>query len=176
MNIVKISVVLAIVGFGFLSFNNDTNQPPVGLNVGDCAPLINATLLSGAEFASSDLKGKMVLIDFWASYDAGSRIANPIKAALYTEYQSKLFRNGQGFTVVSVSLDRFRNPLQKTIDADKLEYPYHICDFNGRESNLVETYQGQDLKKILIDGSGRVVVVSTNIEDITKALQRLSAV
>jgi hypothetical protein len=116
----------------------------------------------------------MVLIDFWASYDAQSRIDNHVKNSLLAMYGEKPFMNGNGFTIVSISLDRFKTPLNRAIEADQLEYPYHICDFGGRESNLVTAYRAQDLKKYLIDGDGRIVSVTGSLDQISKTLERLS--
>ena len=174
MKLIKLTVALAMVGFGFLSFMNETTEPPVGLKIGDRAPEINTNLLSGVDFSSAEFKGQMILIDFWASYDANSRIGNHMKEVLLDKYKDRSFLKGDGFTIVSISLDRFRNPLIKAIENDQMNYPYHICDFNGRQSDLVKTFKAQDLKKVLVDGDGRIVAVSSNMEVISSSLQRLS--
>lgn len=174
MRLVKLTAVLAMVGFGFLSFINETSEPAIGLKIGDRAPSINTSLISGVDFVSTDFEGQMVLIDFWASYDAGSRIGNHTKATLIDQYKDQSFLKGEGLTIVSISLDRFKNPLVKAIETDKMDYPYHICDYNGRESKLVSTFKAQDHRKILVDGVGRIVAVSTSMDDISSTLQRLS--
>jgi thiol-disulfide isomerase/thioredoxin len=167
------TVAFALVGVGFLSLISDTKIPGEGLALGNKAPQIKDTLLNGSYFNLEDCKGKMVLIDFWASYDAGSRIENHTKASLLETFADKNFLKGKGFLIVSISLDRFKTPLTRAIEADMLGYPYHICDYNGRESKVVKTYQAQDLKKYLIDGEGRIVAVANNLEPISETLKQL---
>lgn len=174
MRLVKLTAALAMVGFGFLSFINETTEPAIGLKIGDLAPEVNSTLVSGVNYKSTDFKGEMVLIDFWASYDANSRIENHLKANLIEEYKEHSFLNGKGFSIVSVSLDRFKHPLVQAIESDGMNYPFHICDYQGRQSKLVNLFKANDLRKILIDGDGRIVAVTTSTEDISSTLQRLS--
>lgn len=173
MRLLKMTVALTLVGVGFLSLNSDSRAPGEGLLVGDIAPEIKTTLLDGSYFNLEDCKGKMVLIDFWASYDADSRIQNHSKANLLETFTDKSFLKGKGFIIVSISLDRFKTPLNRAIESDLLGYPYHICDFNGRESKVVKAFQAEELKKYLIDGEGRIVAVADDIESISKSLERL---
>lgn len=174
MRLIKLTVALVLVGFSFLSLVNGNPEPEVGTKIGDQAPEIRTTLINGEYFNLEDLKGKMVLIDFWASYDANSRIGNHLKSGWIENFQNQSFQNGNGFTIVSVSLDRFKNPLKTAIQSDSMTYPYHICDYKGADSELVAVYRANDMKKVLIDGDGRIVAVSNNMDEIASALTRLS--
>ncbi len=174
MKLLKLTIAIAVVGFAFLSFINETNKVHTGLKIGNSAPLINEKTIDGLKIDLNSLKGKMVLIDFWASYDANSRIANSEKSALYQEFQANKFSNADGFTIVSISLDRFKNPVIKAIATDNLVYPLHICDYKGNDSPLVKLYRGQNMVKYLLDGDGRIVTSSTSLSDIKATLQKLS--
>jgi peroxiredoxin len=173
MKFFKMTMALVLVSVGFLSLNIDDKAAEPGLTIGKKAPEIRSTLLNGSYFNLEDMKGKMILIDFWASYDAESRIENHQKNSLIDHYGDKHFLNGKGFEIVSISLDRFKTPLVRAIEADQLNYPLHICDYKGKESKIVQSYQANAQKKYLIDGDGRIVAVVNSMDQIEKTLQRL---
>jgi peroxiredoxin len=173
MRLLTLTVAFAILGLGFLSFMIELPEPETGLKNGDEAPGINAKLLDGRDFSLENMKGKMVLIDFWASYNASSRIENHEKITLLEKYQDLKFENGEGFYIVSISLDRFKSPLDRAINADRLSYQYHICDYNGRESSIVKAYNASELNKYLIDGEGRIVAMNNSLSPISEELDKL---
>ena len=173
MRLLKMTIAFVLVNVGFLSLINDNKTPEMGLTIGKKAPDIKATLLNGSYFNLEDVKGKMVLIDFWASYDASSRVENHAKNYLLESYGDMSFLNGKGFTIVSISLDRFKTPLKWAIETDQLEYPYHICDLCGRESEIVKAFKAKEMTKYLIDGDGRIVAITGSIDQISKTLERL---
>ena len=165
------------VGLFFVSFMNGSTEPATGVKIGDKAPKIESRLLDGSLFDAEALKGKMVLVDFWASYDAPSRIDNPRKKTILEQYQNSEFLNGDGFVIISISLDRFKTPLYKTIERDGLQDFFHLCDLNGMDSDLAEAFKvGDDFSNFLIDGQGRIVERSSDLEKIAATLERLESV
>ena len=170
----KLLIVTVLAGIVFLSFINGSVEPREGLDVGNKVPEINQPLLDGTSFSSKSLKGKMVLIDFWASFDAQSRMENHMKTEMLKTYQNQEFLNGRDFVIVSISLDQFKTPLNQVIQRDNMEELHHICNFQGRESELAKKFNtaGQ-MKNYLVDGDGRIVAVANNMEDIDKTLARL---
>ena len=68
------------------------------------------------------LKGKVVLVDFWASWCRACRIENPKFAHLYEEYQAK------GFEIISISKDENESKWQKAIEKDRVAAWIHIWD------------------------------------------------
>jgi thiol-disulfide isomerase/thioredoxin len=164
-------------GLAFVSFMNGSYEPAIGVNVGDRAPKIESRLLDGSLFDSDTLKGKMILVDFWASYDAPSRIDNPRKKNILEQYSNSEFLNSEGFVIISVSLDRFKTPLYKTIERDGLQDFFHLCDLNGLDSDLARQFKvGDEFPLFLIDGRGRIVEKSIDIENIAATLNRLESV
>ncbi|WP_025006765.1 TlpA family protein disulfide reductase [Marinilabilia salmonicolor] len=170
----KLLIIITLTGIVFLSFINGSPEPRVGLDIGNKVPEISEPLLDGTRLTSEDLKGKMVLIDFWASYDAQSRVENPLKTEMLTNYSNQEFLNGKDLVIVSISLDRFKTPLNQVIQRDNLETLNHICNFQGRESNLAKDFEVEEqMKNYLVDGDGRIVAVTNDIRKIDQTLARL---
>jgi len=171
----KLLLIITLTGIVFLSFINGSPEPRVGLDIGNKVPEISHPLLDGTPFNSEDLKGKMVLIDFWASYDAQSRVENPLKTKMLETYNNQEFLNGKDLIIVSISLDRFETPLNQVIIQDNLKALHHICNFRGRESELAKNFKvAEQMKNYLVDGDGRIVAVTNNIQKIDQTLARLS--
>jgi thiol-disulfide isomerase/thioredoxin len=116
---------------------------------------INLEGTNGKNVKLSSLKGKMVLIDFWASWCGPCRKENPNVVNAYLEFKDKKFQDGKGFEVFSVSLDRQEEPWKKAISDDGLIWMNHGWDKTG------ETAKAYGVKFIpsafLIDGSGNII-------------------
>jgi thiol-disulfide isomerase/thioredoxin len=129
------------------------------IQLGRVAPDVKMAGPDGKEYALSDLKGKVVLLDFWASWCRPCRAANPKVVELYNKYNKK------GFEVFSVSLD---NPggdqkWRDAIKADKLAWPYHVSDLQGWQSAVGKTYGVSSIPKtFLLDKEGRFVLMDAN--------------
>ncbi|MBM3430967.1 MAG: AhpC/TSA family protein [Bacteroidetes bacterium] len=87
--------------------------------------------LEGKEFDIATLKGKVVLVDFWASWCGPCRKENPNIVAMYKKYKSK------GFEIVSISLDEDYKKWEEAIAADGLIWPNHISDLGGWNSYVI---------------------------------------
>ena len=128
------------------------------LSIGQPAPELSYASPSGKEYSLSELKGKVVLIDFWASWCKPCRYNNPHIVSLYDKY------NKQGFEVFSVSLDQDKTRWIEAIKADNLKWPYHISDLSGWESKLYRLYPSEGIPAtFLVDKNGNLA--SFNIRD-----------
>ena len=132
--------------------------------VGEKAPDIELINKEGKKVKLSSLKGKLVLIDFWASWCGPCRKENPNVVEAYNKYHKSKFKNAKGFEVFSVSLDRSEEPWKKAIDADKLVWKNHVWDKDGIASKTYSVYSIPSA--FLVDGKGVIVASGTSLRGI----------
>ena len=135
----------------------EKDKPTGGLNVGDVAPdfTIESTSDVQHNFDLTDLKGKYVLLSFWASYDAQSRMQN---ASLSNALRS----TSQDVEMVSVSFDEYQSVFQETIRKDQIVTPTCFAETKGENSGLFKKYRlNRGFTNYLLDGNG--VIIAKNI-------------
>lgn len=116
---------------------------------------------TGDTLTLSSLRGKMVLIDFWASWCGPCRRENPNVAEAYLEFKDTKFKKGKGFEVFSVSLDKATEPWKKAISDDGLIWNAHVIDNSGKAAQL---YRVKSIPAaFLLDGKGRIVAQGTSL-------------
>lgn len=116
------------------------------------APEIALTSPEGKEIRLSSLRGKYVLIDFWASWCAPCRQENPNVIRLYKKYKNK------GFTVYSVSLDSDANAWKSAIAVDGLIWPNHVSDLLQWKSPMPQLYGFDGIPHtVLVNPEGKII-------------------
>ena len=137
-------------------------EAQLGVRIGNKAPELTGTSNTGKIMKLSETKGKIVLIDFWASWCGPCRRENPTVVSAYEKYKDKKFTGEKGFTIFSVSLDREENAWKQGITADKLFWPYHISDLKGWYSKHAAIYGVKSIPaNFLIDGNG--IILATGL-------------
>lgn len=116
------------------------------------APEIALKNPSGQEMRLSSLRGKYVLIDFWASWCGPCRQESPNVVRLYNKYKDK------GFTVFSVSLDANADAWKAAIVKDGLNWPYHVSDLLEWKSPMPQLYGFNSIPHtVLVNKEGKII-------------------
>jgi len=138
------------------------------LGEGKMAPDFSEALPNGEMMSLSDLRGNVVLLDFWASWCGPCRRENPAVVALYEKYKDK------GFTVMSVSLDKDREKWLAAIERDNLSWPNHVSDLKFWQSKAAKLYGVSGIPfTVLIDKEGKIIKTKLRGPQLEQELARI---
>ena len=144
----------------------EKDKPTSGLNVGDLAPdLMIKTKVNEQSISLKDLRGECVLLSFWASYDALSRVQN---VSLSNVLKSSAHSN---ITLVSVSFDDYQSIFEETVRKDQIVTPNCFVETAGQESKLFQKFKlNKGFTNYLIDAKGKIIAKNISAEDLTSYL------
>lgn len=129
---------------------------------------VKVTDINGKPMKLSDFKGKVVYIDFWASWCGPCRRENPNVVNLYKQYKDK------GFEVFSVSLDRSRDAWMKAINDDGLIWKSHVSDLKHWGNEAAQLYGVTSIPRtILLDREGKVIAENLRGDELGLKLQQI---
>ena len=176
-----IPVVLISCGSGngetrknFQHASTADTQIKTGIEIGQRAPELVFKSPSGENLSLSSLRGKMVLIDFWASWCSPCRRENPNLVKTYKRFMDKSFENGEGFSIYGVSLDKDRNAWINAIKSDGLVWEHNVSDLKGTASEPAAIYGIMAIPaNLLIDGDGIIVAKNLRGEMLAEKLNAL---
>ncbi|MFK7808272.1 MAG: TlpA family protein disulfide reductase [Saprospiraceae bacterium] len=134
---------------------------------GAVAPDFGQPTPEGDTLMLSDLRGKIVLVDFWASWCGPCRRENPNVIKVYEKYKDK------GFDVLGVSLDRSKDPWLKAIKKDQL--PWHqISDLRGWKNEVAQLYSISSIPHtMLVDREGKIIARNLRGPQLEAALKEI---
>jgi len=140
------------------------SQPPAGSKVPD----ISLPDANGLVIKLSSLQGKVVLLDFWASWCGPCRKNNRQMLSLYDQYKDK------GFEVYGVSIDENKQAWANAIQQDKMKWLQVIDTRAGFGNELTRTWNLQYIPfAFLIDKEGKIAAVAPEKDELEKWLKKL---
>ncbi|MFD1819588.1 Peroxiredoxin [Pseudarcicella hirudinis] len=137
------------------------------VDTGKMAPDFSMADTTGKSIRLSSLKGKYVLVDFWASWCGPCRKENPNVVKAYNEYRDK------GFEIIGVSLDNKKEAWLKAINADKLTW-IHVSDLKGWQNDAAKLYAVSAVPmNFLLDKNGKIIGKNLRSEELHKKLSEV---
>lgn len=137
------------------------------LAVGAMAPDFSGKTPSGEPFSLKDAKGKVIVIDFWASWCSPCRVENPKLVAVYNKYRNK------GLQIVGVSLDRKAEDWKKAIAYDGLTW-LHVSNLKFWQDPIAKTYNVRAIPAMfLLNEKGVIIAKNLKVEELDAKLAEL---
>lgn len=141
------------------------DKPTSGLNVGDVAPDFAVKASSDEQHLTlASLKGKYVLLSFWASYDADSRVRN-------THLTHAFYQLPSDVKLVSVSFDEYRSVFEETVRKDGIRDSDCFLDVAGEASDIFKSYAlNKGFSNYLLDENGVIVAKNIRVSELLSYL------
>ena len=128
------------------------------LKVGQAAPAISLPTPYGKVITLASLKGKLVLIDFWATWCAPCVKEQPELKAIYNKHANEV-KAGR-FEILGISLDKNKENWQKSIEQYKIDWP-QVSDLKFWKSQVAKDYAIEDLPfNVVVDEQGKIVAIN----------------
>ncbi len=155
-------IVLFSLALSSVSIKDTT--PSIGYYPGEMIPDITLTGLEGQMRSLSDYRGKKVVMNFWASYDAQSRASN-VRLHNYLKIKDA------DIVFLSISFDENIHIVERTAAMDNLDAISQFCEVNGTDSELFNDFKlNRGFRNYLIDENGVIMAMNVTPEELSKIL------
>lgn len=153
--------LIAIFSLALSSGSVKDVAPSIGYYPGEIIPDIVLTDLGGDTYNLSDFRGKKVVVNFWASYDAQSRASNVL-------LHNYLKMSNADVTFLSVSFDENKDVIKRTIAMDNLDIISQYCEIDGADSDLFSDFKlNRGFRNYLIDENGVIKKMNFSPEELS---------
>lgn len=150
----------------FTTYINEKKRAAIGMP----APEITMNDIDGKPITLSSLRGKTVIVDFWASWCKPCRAENPFMVNLYNTFHNK------GLEMYSVSLDFDKDAWLKAIIQDHLSWKNHVCDFKQWQSPIVALYGFNGIPfTCIVDKNGNIAAKNLRGPQLQAKIEELLA-
>ena len=166
-----ISVLLIILFAGITSCKKKEAEEPVdeietGIEKGNMAPDFTLMDVNNNNRSLSDYKGKLVVLQFWASWCHFCKIENPELVALRNNYKDK------DFEILGISLDTKKNNWLDGIEHENLNF-VNLSDLKGFDSPIANTYAINSIPQMyLVDEEGVIILITNKASDVTNKVEQ----
>lgn len=142
-------------------------QQPATFSTGSEAPVFTMNTPDGNPLSLQSLRGKVVLIDFWASWCGPCRRENPHAVEAYQKYHDK------GFDILGVSLDKTKDRWVDAIEKDGLIW-HHVSDLKGWQNAAAQLYGVRSIPHtVLLDREGKIIARELRGDALTAKLEEI---
>ena len=150
----------------------DVGQLYHGLAVGSMAPDLSMPDANGRFIRLSSLRGKYVLLHFWASWCPNSQTQVPNYNLIFNKYKKAEFVDGKGFEPYSISIDSEEYHWKKYTNKFGIIWGANVCDFKEYETQALQTYGVNIIPaNYLIDPNGYVIGKDLSLADLDRMLE-----
>ena len=166
-----ISVLLIVLFTGLTSCKKKETEKPVdeietGIEKGNMAPDFILADVNSNNHSLSDYKGKLVLLQFWASWCSFCKIENPELVVLFDDYKDK------GFEILGISLDTKKSNWIDGIEHENLNF-VNLSDLKGFDSPIANTYAINSIPQMyLIDEEGVIILITHKASDVVNKVEQ----
>ncbi|MDX1903595.1 MAG: TlpA disulfide reductase family protein [Thermonemataceae bacterium] len=151
----------------FAAYTQSRYEMLKSLAIGELAPDLELANVEGKNIKLSSLRGKYVLIDFWAAWCGPCRAENPNVVKTYEAFK------GKGFDIYGVSLDNSKDAWKKAIEKDQLTWN-NVSDLQGWQSSAAQLYAVTSIpNNFLLDKEGKIVAKNLRGKSLERKLKEL---
>lgn len=141
-------------------------QGVLGIPIDQPAPDFIQNDIDGKPVSLESIKGKYILLDFWASWCGPCRMENPNLVVAYKKYHEK------GFEIIGISLDEDKDAWEKAINQDNLTWT-QLSDLKGYDNEVAKLYNVTALPyNYLINPEGKIIARLLKKERLTDRLEK----